>query len=224
MFQAKASPDYAKLYFDKRIPVWSDIAAVLKEGETERHVFFFAEMEDTKYTEATLVSRTVFRWFDAHWDTIMEFCESKLDTTAAYRRFRTVGNIYGEDYKSEDISYTNRNLALCIHSSGRIEGFMLIATTEDADDFDEGENTVKLDVLCTGPKGRGVGKYMMEALKEYAEEAEYAGITLESVTSAVSFYKGLGFEEIPNTNTMGTVEMIWEIEAEDEDESEDEDD
>jgi ribosomal protein S18 acetylase RimI-like enzyme len=216
MFQAKSPSDFARLYFDKTIPVWSDIEKVLKVGDTDRHVFFFAESGNTVYTENTLVSRPVFRWFDANWSTVMEFCESKLNTTTAYKRFRTVDNIYGEDYESEDIAYTNRNLALCINANGRIEGFMLVATTEDADDFDEGENALKLDVICTGPKGRGIGKYMVEALKEYAEEAGYFAITLDSVTSAVSFYKGLGFEEIPNKNMQDTVEMIWEVESESE--------
>lgn len=219
---------FTKLYFDRSIPAWATIASAFAGSDSPaRAIFFFAEKEDAKYTDATIVSRPVFRWFDSHWSMIMSFCESRLDSIPARKRFRQV-DIYDEDYNrpatpsprfSPDVTYT-RNLALCIRADGLIEGFMLLTTDED-EDYDEGENALILDVLCTGPKGSGIGNSMMAALKGYAAEAEYSAITLESVASAVSFYKKQGFE-VMKTNMFGrTAQMKLDIE-EAESESDDE--
>jgi hypothetical protein len=189
----RPKPDPSALYFDRSLSAWPIVQQYLKYHK--RAIFFFTESSEARYTPNTIVSRPVLRWFDAHWHQIMAFCENTLETDKARMRFRAIerSNIY--DFNSnlprtESPSFSpyvqyERNLALCIRNDGYIEGFMLITTGDG--------NDVELDVLCTGPKGAGIGQLLIRALKRYTKAAFLSGISLIAVPSAVNFYKKQGF-------------------------------
>jgi hypothetical protein len=203
--RALFQPRSNALYFDRRIPEWAIVEKYLKYHK--RAIFFFTETHETQYTDNTIVSRPVFRWFDSHWDTLLAFCENELETEKARLRFRDVerSNIYGSNSSnlprtesprfSPYVNY-NRNLALCIRNDGRIEGFMLIAMGYS--------DNVELDVLCTGPKGVGIGKLLIRALKRHTLLAGRNAITLTAVPSAISFYRSQGFK-----GHAGSDDMTW---------------
>jgi hypothetical protein len=217
LFQPEVS--LTSLYFDRSIPVWTKIEQYLKKNNKDRAVFFFSEDAGSRYTTSTIVNRPVFRWFDKHWNSIMNFCgNSDIDTDKARLRFR------GEPYQNirenrntedEDTPRTSsprfspyvnydRNLALCIRVDGLIEGFMLITDGSHGD--------LELDVICSGKRGKGIGKLMIQTLKKYTVAAKRESITLTAIASSVGFYKKLGFnatEEEEEEAAGEDLDMEW---------------
>jgi hypothetical protein len=200
LFQPRPPP--GALYFDRRIPEWTIVETYLKYHN--RAIFFFTETLGSQFTPNTIVSRSVFRWFDRHWHTLLAFCENELEADKARSRFRDVEHMYMNSSNSlrtnsssfsPYVSYT-RNLALCIRADGRIEGFML--TTMGY------QNDIELDVLCTGPKGAGIGKLLIRALKRHTLLAGRNAITLTAVPSAIPFYRSQGFK-----GHAGSDDMMW---------------
>lgn len=200
LFQPR--PTAGSIYFDRSLPAWSIVEKYLKYHK--RAIFFFTETPETQFTPNTIVSRPVIRWFDKHWDTLLAFCEDELETEKARLRFRNVDRMYmnsSDTPRTESprfspyVSY-DRNLALCIRADGRIEGFMLITLGY--------QNDVELDVLCTGPKGAGIGALLIRALKRHTVAAGRKAITLTAVPSAIPFYKSQGFKPYGHSD-----DMVW---------------
>jgi GNAT superfamily N-acetyltransferase len=207
------------LFFDRGLPIWAKIEKYLTTHDKDRAVFFFAEDARARYTKSTIVSRPVIRWFDIHWDHIMSFCgDSEIADDKARLRFR--GDVYAnirEDRGSNASSSTprtsssrfsdyvryDRNVALCIRADGLIEGFMLITDGYRGD--------MELDVICSGKRGKGVGRLMVQTLKKYAVSAGKKSITLTAIRSSIGFYKKLGFKMVNPEGDDGydDMDMIW---------------
>ncbi len=215
MFQPEI-PLYS-LYFDRTLPVWTKIEKYLTTKEKDRAVFFFSEDAESRYTTSTIVNRPVFRWFDKHWNSIMNFCgNSDIDTDKARLRFR--GEPYANIRQNRNSSpssatpttssprfspYVNydRNLALCIRVDGLIEGFMLITDGVDGD--------LELDVICSGKRGKGIGRLMVQTLKKYTVAAKRESITLTAIASSIGFYKKLGFKATEEKAVGEDTDMEW---------------
>jgi GNAT superfamily N-acetyltransferase len=204
------------LFFDKSLPVWTIIKEYLMTHDKDRAVFFFAEDAQTQYTESTIVSRAVLRWFDIQWKSIIGFCgDADIADNKARLRFR--GDPYADIYRernsdasssaprtsssrfSDYVTYY-RNIALCIRADGLIEGFMLITKGYRGD--------IELDVVCAGKRNRGIGKMMIQALKKYAISADIPTITLTAIPTSIGFYQKLGFRAMGPTGR-GDLDMIW---------------
>jgi L-amino acid N-acyltransferase YncA len=205
------------LYFDRTIPIWAKIDQYLTKNDKDRAVFFFCDNAGYKYTKTTIVSRPVVRWFDIHWNSIMNFCSgTDISTDKARMRFR--GDPYYSLHRDSsenaqtpntssprfsDVVEYERNIALCIRADGLIEGFMLISKGYRGD--------MELDVICTGKRGKGIGKLMVQTLKKYTTSAGLTSITLTAITSSVGFYKKLGFKVIGSEAEEDDIEMIWTV-------------
>jgi hypothetical protein len=207
------------LYFDRSLPIWTNINKYLTTNNKDRAVFFFSETAESRYTKSTIVSRPVIRWFDIHWHAIMNFCgDSDISTDKARMRFR--GEPYANIQQNRDSDtasatpttssprfspYVNydRNIALCIRADGLIEGFMLITKGYRGD--------MELDVICTGKRGKGIGRLMVQVLKKYTKNAGLNSITLTAIKSSVGFYKKLGFKAIDSKEEAAgdDMDMIW---------------
>jgi hypothetical protein len=207
------------LFFDRGLPIWTKIEKYLTTHNKDRAVFFFAGDAHSRYTKSTIVSRPIFRWFDKHWSIIMNFCgDADIATDKARLRFR--GEPYAnirQNRNSNTASSTpttssprfspyasyERNIALCIRADGLIEGFMLL-TKGYRDDME-------LDVICSGKRGKGIGKLMVQTLKKYTTSADCDSITLTAIRSSIGFYKKLGFKAMNSSDDDGydDIDMIW---------------
>lgn len=216
---------FEQIYFNNKLAVWKEITQSFKESEKIRDVFFFSEDEGTV---GVLVSRPVLRWFDSHWDSIMSFCEKELSTNKARLRFRTVEQPDEYSQEEENISENeNENIpeeenfpttpsprfspfvtyerivALCIRKDGLIEGFMLLEKGWRDD--------IELDVICTGPKKKGIGKVLITKLKEFTTKQGLTSITLTAVPNAIPFYEKQGFIVVRQRGVRDDAEMIWKV-------------
>ena len=206
---------FSQVYFDPALPIWTKRIQPALVGR-ERAIFYFAESA----APGILVSHKVFRWFDSHWYDLTDFCQGQLDTERARLRFRYVKtNInmereYGANFnysagrpRTESprferfVEYADNTIALCIRADGLVEGFAIL----DADD-----DSLKVDVICVGPKKTGVGRIMMEDFKRFAVATGRQTIELTAVPTAVGFYEKLGFSRTEEEYEEGDdVEMAW---------------
>lgn len=208
---------FGQVYFDPTLPIWTKRIQPALAGR-ERAIFYFAESA----APGVLVSHKVFRWFDSHWYDLTDFCQGQLDTGRARMRFRYVKtNInmereYGPNFdysmgrpRTESprfehfVEYADNTIALCIRADGLVEGFAIL----DMDD-----DSMKVDVICVGPKKTGVGRIMMEDFKRFAVATGRQTIELTAVPTAVGFYEKLGFrrtDDEEDDDEGDDVDMEW---------------
>ena len=198
-----SSVSFSQVYFDPTLPIWTKRIQPALVGR-ERAIFYFANSKHYKRAPEVLVSSKVFRWFDLHWYDLTDFCKGQLDTEKSRMRFRFIKSQYEmeqeygqnvnynipntESPRFEDyVEYADNTIALCIRADGLVEGFAIL---------DAEHQSLKVDVICVGPKKSGVGRIMMEDFKHFAVATGHRTIELTAVPTAVGFYKKLGFKSV----------------------------
>lgn len=208
--------NYNAIYFDKTLSVWTTHMQP-ELTKKKRAIFFFTESEWTPHASRAILSRKVLRWFDIHWYSLLEFCAGQVDDDRARLRFRGVPyEALQQNYTSDNMPRTeserfseyveyDRSVALCVRADGLVEGFALFEHEASGD--------IVVDVICTGTKGRGVGRTLMLALKDHATASGGTAIRLTAVPSAVGFYLRLGFrpEEEREYRDRDDVDMVWRL-------------
>jgi len=61
-------------------------------------------------------------------------------------------------------------------------------------DYKDTDNTLHISLVCTNSRYKGIGKRLIQIIKEIASQNTIGNITLESVNNAKTFYSRLGFE------------------------------
>jgi hypothetical protein len=211
-----SSVSFSQVYFDPTLPVWTKYIQPALVGR-ERAIFYFANSKHYKRAPEVLVSSKVFRWFDLHWYDLTDFCKGQLDTEKSRMRFRFIKSQYEmeqtydanvnynipntESPRFEDyVEYADNTIALCIRADGLIEGFAIL---------DAEHQSLKVDVICVGPKKSGVGRIMMEDFKRFTVATGHRTIELTAVSTAVGFYKKLGFVPVAEEDEDEDIDMVW---------------
>lgn len=212
---------FDQVYFDKSLAIWTKrIQPALVDRK--RAIFYFANSSHYKRIPKVIISQKIFRWFDLHWNALTDFCSGTLDTQKARMRFRYLKSQYemeqqyGPNFNynipitssprfERFVEYADNTIVLCIRADGLVEGFAILDMEDDS---------MKVGVICVGPKKTGIGRIMMEDFKRFAVASGYKSIQLTAVPSAVGFYEKLGFVSKDEE----------EEDKEDEDDEEDEED
>ena len=61
-------------------------------------------------------------------------------------------------------------------------------------DYKDADNTLYISLVCTNSRYKGIGKRLIQIIKEIASQNTISNITLDSVNNAKTFYSRLGFE------------------------------
>lgn len=91
----------------------------------------------------------------------------------------------------------SRNYSV-VNANGNMVGFALIEVKKP---------TMKIHLIATKP-GQGVGKLLMKRIVTNAKKKKLQAIFLESVPSAVGFYKKLGYAPTGNKNNSSSLTMM----------------
>jgi GNAT superfamily N-acetyltransferase len=177
---SSSSESAEPLYFDKSLRIWNRIASDFAADRTAD--YFVYMFYDPTYGRArsqgiddVIPSRAVMKWAGSNYSSLIEFCSDEIDEDRAYMRYA------GGDAKPEYESA----LLLAIRHDGRILGFASVDGWDSSFPY--------LNDICVAKKRRGIGRKIIDAYMRYAKANGAEVFALSAVTSAILFYRRLGF-------------------------------